>query len=157
MEVFGDFLAFLDRDRIGFEVMVDRIHHGFCRIIFRQIEMHHLTKGMHPGIGSARNIDAHECTGEFFDRGLKDLLNRNHFVLVLPTVVRAAVIFDGTFIALHHRYNYLNKPISRLYSRAFKRKRGAIMPLACLSTIACGKLTSRCRGQNQDADEGHSV
>ncbi len=101
MKVFTDFNAVNHGNRVRFEVMIDCIHYGIGRIGTGQVKMHDLAKRMYPGIGSARYIYAYEFADELFQRGFKNLLDRDHLVLELPPVIGTSIIFDGTFIALH--------------------------------------------------------
>ena len=89
------------RDRIGPQVIVQRIAHLARLEGLFQIEMRHLAQGMHPGIGAAGAGHRHALAGEFLDRRFQRALHRGAIVLALPADKRPAVIFQGQAIARH--------------------------------------------------------
>ena len=58
------------------------------------IEMHHLSRRMHAGVGPARADDFNGFVGDFAECGFEAFLHAVAGALTLPAVIRSAVVLE---------------------------------------------------------------
>ena len=87
--------------RARLQMKIDRFLNAKRIPVFRQIEMGHLTQGVHARVRSPCAPDADALARELHDRILKRALHRNALRLLLPADKRRSVVFDEEAVARH--------------------------------------------------------